>query len=69
MRSVQTIFDLRTLCSKGFVFATLRGELNRAGTIIGRSCGLPNLQMISPKVDGPRAGPERCLPSGRQSLD
>jgi hypothetical protein len=33
---VQTIFDLRTLCSKGFVFATLRGELNRAGAIIGR---------------------------------
>jgi len=32
---VQTIFHLHTIC-KGFVFAALLGELNRAGAIIGR---------------------------------
>jgi hypothetical protein len=37
---VQTIFHLRTDCSKGFVFAILIGELNRAGAIIGRFLGL-----------------------------
>ena len=33
---VQTMFHLRTVCSKGFVFGTLIAELNRDGAIIGR---------------------------------
>jgi hypothetical protein len=43
---VQTI--LRTLRSKGFVFATLLGELNRAGAIIGRF-----LRLAKPSDDQP----------------
>jgi hypothetical protein len=34
------MFHLRTVCSKGFVFATLIAELNRAGAIIGPFLGL-----------------------------